>query len=119
MIVATRPKQKHPSEAVCFGFDLGPLLRNGELLTGTPTISCTAVRGAGGATGDLTITQKTVNATAFDDDDGGTVAVGEGAQALISGGVLGVDYELTVMCGTDGTPAQTRGGTAWLQIRGE
>lgn len=114
-VAASKPKVKHSEESIKFGFDFTKLLRTGEALTGTPTVTCTAVTGSGGTVNDLTIASIAVNAAAFDNDEGGSVAIGDGVQARISGGVDGCDYTLECKPATD--QSDTRVLICTLQVR--
>lgn len=77
-----------------------PMLDDGELLTGTPTVDEEV-------TSDLALTNKAVNTTALVIDDV-DVAIGEAVQYSMSGQLLsGSSYTMTVTATTDATPAQT------------
>ena len=114
-IAASRVKVKGSGESIKFGWDFTKLLRTGESLNGTPTVVCTAFSGTGGATADLTIASVAVNTAAFDNDEGGSVAIGDGIQARITGGVAGVDYTLRCRAPTD--ESDTRDLYCTLQVR--
>ena len=107
-------KTKKPGESIAFGFSLSELLDSGETLTGTPTVTPIAIGTAD--VDNLSIGSPSVNVAAFDNDEGKTVAVGEGVQVQISGGLAGEDFELSVLATT--TKGNTRGGDGPLRIRG-
>lgn len=73
-------------------------LSAGELLTGTPTVTCVPT--------GLTFSSIVVN-TAAVVVNGITAAIGEAVQFRISGGTAGTRYTLVIGCGTNATPAQT------------
>lgn len=106
-VAASRPKVKHPDESLLFGVDLTKLLSTGETLSSV--VSVTAVPAG------LTINSLAVNAAAFDDDEGGTVAVGNGARFRAAAGTAGVDYALTVTVTT--SAGNTRVVVCTLQVR--
>ena len=106
-VSASRPKVKHPGESILFGVDLSRLLATGESLS---TVSALTALPSG-----LTLSGQAVNGTSFADDEGGTVAVGKGAQFRVAGGSAGVDYTLTVTVTT--TAGNTRVAVCVLQVR--
>jgi len=119
--MASRPKVKLPgAHNPLFGFDMESVFPNGTL-TGTPTVTVTDSEqtidaGATVADAALTIAQPIVNIAAFANDEGGTVEIGFGIQARISGGVHGGNYLLKVV----GFDAGTSGGDGYgciLQVR--
>lgn len=75
-------------------------LDDGELLTGTPTIT-------EGTTTDLTINNKAVSSAALT-INGITVPIGEAVQCSVSGFVsANYPYTINISVTTDATPAQT------------
>lgn len=72
------------------------MLDDGELLTGTPTITCTG----------LTFSNQAVNTAALT-IDGVEVAIGQAVQFKVVGGTALTQYTIQVQCGTTSTPAQT------------
>lgn len=106
-VSAVRPKVKHPNESILFGVDFSRLLVSGETLS--------AVSGVASAPAGLTITSPAVNAAAFDNDEGGTVSIGKGAQFRAAGGSAATDYALTVTVTT--TVGNTRVAVCQLQVR--
>ncbi len=82
-------------------------LRDGELLTGTPTVTASPA--------GLTFTNKALNTQALT-VNGVDIIAGQGVQWSVSGGTAGVLYTITVSCGTDSTPAETLVDTAFLQV---
>ncbi len=105
------PITKKPNEVLRINVDFTLYgLDTSELLTGTPVV-------AEVETTDLTLGNKSVNTSTFLNRRGKTVAVGKGVQFTVSGGVAGTDYEITIQCGTTGSPAQTLEVTAPLEVR--
>lgn len=83
-------------------------LDSGELLTGTPTT-------AEVTTTDLTFSNQAVNTAALTINDK-TVPIGMAVQFKVIGGVALSTYEITVVCGTDATPAQTLYGNVSMAV---
>jgi hypothetical protein len=106
-VSASRPKVKHPAESILFGVDFTPLLASGESLS---EVSAIAALPSG-----LTISSEAVNALPFENDAGGTVLVGNGAQFRAAGGTAGTDYTLTVTVTT--TAGNIRVVVCPLQVR--
>jgi len=102
---ASLPKAKHSTESLLFGVDFTKLLAAGETLTGTPSVGASGIAVSGAA----------INAQAFANDDGATVAVGAGVQFRAGGGTSPTDYILTVTCGT--SAGNTRTVVCTLQVR--
>lgn len=97
----TRTQQahtKHPSEVRNCGVSFAGALDEGELLTGTPTVTSVP--------SGLTFASPIVSTQALT-INGATVAIGKAVQFKVTGGVSGVKYQIEVSCGTDATPAQT------------
>jgi hypothetical protein len=112
-------KVKHSTESILYGVNFGPLLippppgvspPAAELLTGAPTVAIAPV-----TVPPLANTVPIVNLAAFVDDDGNTVAIGQGVQVRISAGVSPTDYTLTVSCGT--SQGNLRTIVCTLQVR--
>jgi hypothetical protein len=119
---ASRPKVKHSTESILFGIDFTKLLQAGETLIGLPSVTLTSLSNpagsppVGGNTSPaLAIGSPVVNSTAFTNDDGGLVAIGNGVQVRLAAGVSPTDYVLTATCGT--TAANTRTVVCTLQVR--
>ena len=106
-VSAVRPKVKHPGESILFGVDFTRLMVTGETLS--------TVSGVTAAPSGLTITSQAVNGAVFDNDEGGTVSIGKGAQFRVAGGTAGTDYVLTVTVTT--TAGNTRLAVCQLQVR--
>src|SRR5438034_575815 len=106
---AARPKVKHSSESILFAVDFSKLLQPGESLVGNPTVVMTSP-GSG-----LVLGTPLVNAAAFSNDDGGTVAIGAGVQFRAAGGASPTDYLLTATCATN--QGNTRTVVCLLQVR--
>ena len=106
-VSASRPKVKHPAESILFGVDLTRLLSTGETLSAVSSVASLPT--------GLTISNQAVNGAVFDNDEGGSVAVGKGAQFRIAGGAAGTDYTLTVTVST--TAGNTRVAVCSLQVR--
>ena len=106
-VSASRPRVKHSGESLLFGVDFSRLLVSGETLSAVGSVSATP--------SGLSISGQTVNSQAFDNDEGGQVAAGKGAQFRITGGTAGNDYTLTVTVTT--TAGNTRVAVCLLQVR--
>ena len=106
-VSASKPKVKHSGESILFGVDFTPLLNDGETISSITSIA--------GSPSGLTIATGAVNAAEFDNDEGGTVAVGCGAQFRVSGGTADTDYTITVTVATSGS--NTRVAVCTLQVR--
>lgn len=98
---------KSVSEVRNVAFDFSGKLDDGELLTGTPTVT--------DETGDLTISNVKVNTEALT-ILGNTVAVGQAVQFRVSGGTAGASYDVAITVSTNATPAQTLRGVAPLNV---
>jgi hypothetical protein len=87
-------------------------LDEGELLTGTPTMS-------EATTSDLTFSNAAVN-TSIRNINGVDVRVGMAVQFKVIGGtVLNSPYTMSTECDTDATPAQTLIGKVLLEIEAD
>jgi hypothetical protein len=106
-IAASRPKVKGSGESILFGFDFTKLLVAGETLAGTPSVT--------GSPSGLTIASAALNAAAFDNDEGGTVAINKGVQVRIGAGTDAADYTLTCTAATSAGNTRIIKGT--LQVR--
>jgi len=96
MSATAEPLSKHASASRTYGFDFSPLLKSGEILSGTPTVTITPA-------GELEASGAQVNSSQFDDPDGNTsIAATKGVTALFSGGESGTEYSVEVSCGIDG-----------------
>lgn len=84
-----------------------PALESGVLVDSITDV--TDVTNAGSATGDLTISSKQKNSTAYTEDEtGDTVAVGKAIQWTISSTTTApTKYKLKIVYTTDATPADT------------
>lgn len=81
------------------------LLDSGELLTGTPTVTASG----------LTIANKVVNVAQLT-IDGDTVEIGQAVQFNVTGGTAGTSYDVTILCDTDASTAQTLEGEVTIQV---
>lgn len=97
MTSVSQVHRKTAAEVRLVSVDYRGKLDNGELLTGTPSVSILP-------TGP-TIANESVNSAALT-INGQSVAIGQAAQFKISGGTAGTKYTITVKCDTDSTPAQ-------------
>lgn len=124
MSQALEPRYQHPSAVRNHGVDFIGELEEGELLSGTPTVTGavlldnrTVAEIAALATPvALTISNKQVSA-AIKTINSRRVPVAQAVLFTVSGGTAGVDYEITVLCGTNSSPAETVDGTLELRIR--
>ena len=119
---ACEPKVKHSSESVLFGIDFTKLLQPSETLSGTPTVTLTNFSNpagspavSGNTTPPLNVGTPLINTAPFPTDDCATVAIGEGIQVRLAGGLSPTDYVLTATCGT--TAGNTRTLVCTLQVR--
>jgi len=106
-VSAIRPLVKHPDESILFGVDFTPLLAADEILS--------TVVGVSAALTGLALSSQAVNAAAFPNDEGGTVAIGKGVRFRAAGGTTGSDYVLTVTATT--STGNTRVVVCTLQVR--
>lgn len=105
---ATKTLVKTSGESVLFGFDFGPLLNDGETLSGIE-VSASSPSG-------ITIGTPSVKATSWTDKyTGETIAANKGGQSRISGGTDGVDYTFTATVTT--SDGNTRELPCTLQVR--
>ncbi len=107
MITAPQVQQKAASEVRNVAVSFAGKLDDGELLTGTPTVTVSP-------TGP-TIASESVSAEALT-INGESVAAGAAVQFRVSGGTAGVTYTITVSCATDASPAQTLRGKVTLEV---
>lgn len=98
MARANQTPVKHPSATKTAAVSFVPELYTGESLTGTPTVTSTPT--------GLTISNAQKNSTSVV-INGQIVAANKAVLFSVAGGTSGTQYEITVSCGTDGTPAQT------------
>lgn len=106
---AKSPQVKHSAESILYGVNFTPLLLAGELLTGAPTVTPDQT------VGNLTLASIAINTATFTDDDGNTVAISQGVQVRVAGGLSPTDYALTVTCGTN--QGNTRTVVCPLRVR--
>ena len=101
--------RKSPGDTAAVAMDFTPLLRSGELLTGTPTVV------EPGGTSHLTISDVGLISSTVS-LNGSEVPANGAVQALIAGGSAG-KYTIKITAGTDSTPAQTqvRSGTFFVE----
>lgn len=97
--MANQIPRKHVSEVRNAAVDMRGKLDEGELLSGTPTVTEEV-------TSDLTFANQSVNVTALR-INGRTVAAGEAVVFSVSGGVATTQYSMRVQVTTNSTPAQT------------
>ena len=76
-----------------------PVLEEDELLSGTPTITETG-------TSDLTISNKAISTSALT-ISGSTAIAATAVQCTVTGGTAGKLYDIKIVIGTNGSPAQT------------
>lgn len=91
ILQAKKPKVKHPTEDLPFGFNFTPWLKTGE--TVASVIDVTATNG-------LSVDNAAVNASAETDDDGETCDVGYGVTYDCADGSAGQDYLVTIRINT-------------------
>ncbi len=108
-ITARETGRKSPADVAAAVADFTPLLRSGELLTGTPTV-------AEVTSSDLTISNVGLNDSTVSVNGSDCVA-NAGIQFLVAGGLTSTKYVVEMSCGTDATPAQTlvRSGTFFVE----
>ena len=101
--------RKSPGDTAAVAMDFTPLLRSGELLTGTPTV-------AEVTTTDLTIANVGLNSSTIE-VNGASVAANGAVQCTVAGGTAATKYTVRITCGTDTSPAQTlvRDGTFFVE----
>ena len=109
-ITARETGRKSPADVAAAVADFTPLLRSGELLTGSPAVVET------GGTSDLTISNVGLNDSTVSVNGSDCVA-NAGIQFLVAGGNTATKYVVKMSCGTDATPAQTlvRSGTFFCE----
>jgi hypothetical protein len=103
-------KVKHSTESILYGINFQPLLNEGELLTGDPTVTVDPP-----TLPPLAFAPPDINVDPFKDDDKATVDVGQGVQVRLSAGLSPIDYTLTVTCDT--SQGNTRTIVCLLQVR--
>lgn len=101
--------EKTPAEVLNVAVSFAGKLNEGELLTGTPTLSVTpsgmAVTAAAVNTVALTIQQR-------------TVAIGQAVQFAVSSGTVDDSYVVAISAVTNATPAQTLQGFCQINVVG-
>ena len=108
MSLATERQEKTASAVRNIAVSFVGKLDDGELLSGTPTVSELV-------TTDLTITNEGVN-TAELTISGKSVPIGQAVQFSVAGGTAGRSYKITISVATDSTPSQTLYGTITLDV---
>lgn len=93
-----------PGETNKVRVDMRALLRDGEVLTGSPTL---AVTGPTASSGAVSTTMLLIN--------GQSCNPGEAVTLTLSGGSDGVDYSVKVTCGT--SQSQTRQANCIVKVR--
>lgn len=109
--LALAPREQAPTETRNHGVDFtGKLkeLSGDPLLTGTPTVTVSP----SGPT--LSNKQVSTIATVINDNE---VDIAKAVLFTCTGGTDGVDYTITVTCGTTSSPAETLVGTLTLKVR--
>jgi len=101
-------------ETVTIGIAVAPRLASGELLTGTPTVVEVSSE-LGGTDLDPTIDNVQLN-TAPITIRGVSYAIGQAILARVSGWSAAGTATLRAECGTDATPANTRGGLVVVTV---
>jgi hypothetical protein len=89
LITAPQTYYKHPSEVRGAIVDMRGVLRQGEILTGTPTLSATGITTASPL---VTTTVNVVNSE--------SIEAGKCVTFTVSAGTDGTDYMILVSCGT-------------------
>lgn len=97
---------KHPDESLVFDFDFTRLLKSGETLTGTPTVTCDD--------DGITISGEVVNDDTVTTLEGRTIDEGKAVLARISGGEDGTTYNVTAECDT--SEGNTRAGVGRIKV---
>lgn len=121
---ALEPRYQHPSSVRNHGVDFIGELEDGELLSGTPTVTAAVLKDNRTAAEiaalptpvALTLSNKQVSG-AIKTINSRRVPVAQAVLFTASGGTADVDYEITVLCGTNSSPAETVDGTLELRIR--
>lgn len=88
---------KSAGDTLNVAVDFADMLTSTEVLTGTPTVTCTG----------LTLAGKAVNSVAITTPSGDTLAIGNAVTFSVAGGTAGTDYSIDVTVSTNSTPAQT------------
>jgi hypothetical protein len=104
ILTCSQVYQKTPTEVLGVQVDFRGLLREGELLTGTP-----AATGTG-----ITTSSVAVNTT-VDVINGQRVDIGKAINFTVSAGTAGNDYAILVSCTT--SASQTRECYVTIQVR--
>jgi len=99
--------RKSAGDTLNVAVDASDMLSGSEVLTGTPTVTCTG----------LTLASKTVNSAALTDNDGNTIAIGHAVQFSVAGGTAGTRYEIDVTVSTNSNPAQTINRLCVLDVK--
>ena len=94
---------KDPRETRVITLDASAELETGETLTGTPSISITLTRGTDPNASSV-VTSAQINASGLsillENGTTVTIAIGHAVQAIITGGLDGVWYEIAITCAT-------------------
>lgn len=104
LITCQQVYYKTPSEVRGIAVDMRGVLRQGEILTGSPTITATGLTASAGA---VFTTSQLIN--------GQAVEAGQGVSFAISAGSDGSDYLMIVSCGT--SQSQTVNTYCILKVR--
>ena len=112
MSLAPQRNTKTVSEVRNSAVSFSGKLDDGELLTGTPTV--TEVNPSSPQA--LTFVSVAVSTKILTINDIAT-PVGEAVQYSVSGGVADAVYTILIACNTDSTPAQSLEGTVTLRVR--
>ena len=112
MSLAPQQNTKTVSEVRNVSVSFAEKLDSGELLTGTPTLS--EVNASSPQA--LTFSNIAVSTTLLTINDT-SVAIGEGIQFKVSGGVTNTLYDINISVGTDSSPAQTLYGTIRIRMK--
>lgn len=97
-------QSKTVSETRNVAVSFAGVLDDGELLTGTPTVSATGVTVSGAAVTSAAMTIL-----------GESVPAGEAVKFAVTGGTAG-RYVIAVTCATNSTPAQSLRGSVTLDV---
>ena len=108
-IITKEVGRKSPGDTSAVAMDFNPLLRSGEVLTGTPTVSEVTST-------DLTIANVGLNSSTIS-VNGSDCAANTCVQCTVAGGSANTKYKIRITAGTDSSPAQTlvRDGTFFVE----
>lgn len=114
MTKAIQRPTKTASEVRNVAVSFSGKLDDGELLTGTPTVTEVSPSSPQA----LSFSNIAVNTAALT-INGVTVPIGEAVQFSLSGGVANTAYTIKIAVGTDATPAQTLYGSIDIRVKAD